>query len=103
MASSHPADTGATFAAGDKGDLALTWFRHLMWAGIIANIVIAAIAIARPTAVLAFLGLEPAQPLVWPRFAAFLILLSGFYVPAAIDQVRNRLAAVFAIVCRAGG
>jgi hypothetical protein len=75
-----------------------------MWAGIVANILVALISIARPADVLALLGLEPAQPLVWPRFAAFLlILLSIFYVPAAIDPVRNRFAAVFAVICRFGG
>ena len=45
-----------------------------------------------------------AQPLVWPRFAAFLlILLSIFYIPSALDPVRNRFAAIFAVVCRFGG
>jgi hypothetical protein len=42
--------------------------------------------------------------LVWPRFAAFLlILLSVFYVPSALDPVRNRFAAVLAVICRFSG
>ena len=54
--------------------------------------------------VLELLKLPPAEPLVWPRFAAFLlILLSGFYVPAALDPSRNVFAAIFAVVCRFGG
>jgi hypothetical protein len=75
-----------------------------MWAGIFANILVALISIVRPADVLAFLSLEPAQPLVWPRFAAFLlILLSIFYIPAAIDPQRNRFAAAFAVISRLGG
>lgn len=103
MASPRPADARATLV-GNEGAPTLSWFRRLMWAGIVANILVALISIAWPADVLAFLGLEPAQPLVWPRFAAFLlILLSIFYAPAAIDPARNRFAAVFAVVCRFGG
>lgn len=101
MASPRSADA---HAAVIQGEPALWWFRHLMWVGIVANIVIALISITWPADVLAFVSLEPAQPLVWPRFSAFLlILLSIFYVPAAIDPVRNRFAAVFAVICRFGG
>jgi hypothetical protein len=82
----------------------LTWFRRVMWLGIAANIVVAGISIALTPAVLGWLQLPPAQPLVWPRFAAFLlILLSVFYVPSALDPGRNRFAAVFAVICRFGG
>ena len=82
----------------------LTWFQRVMWLGIVANIVVAAISIAITPTVLDLLRLPPAQPLVWPRFAAFLlILLSIFYVPSALNPVRNRFAAVFAVICRFGG
>lgn len=101
MASPRSADAHAAIIQSEP---ALRWFQHLMWVGIVANIVIALISITWPANVLAFLGLEPAQPLVWPRFSAFLlILLSIFYVPAAIDPVRNRFAAVFAVISRFGG
>ena len=82
----------------------LTWFRRIMWLGIVANIVVAVISIVATATVLQWLQLPLAQPLVWPRFAAFLlILLSIFYIPSALDPVRNRFAAVFAVVCRFGG
>jgi hypothetical protein len=82
----------------------LTWFRRIMWLGIVANIVVAAISIAATPAVLDLLRLPLAQPLVWPRFAAFLlILLSIFYVPSALDPLRNKFAAIFAVICRFGG
>ena len=83
---------------------ALTWFRRAMWFGIVANIVVALISIAMSPAVLDLLGLPFAQPLVWPRFAAFLlILLSIFYVPAALDPAGNRFTSIFAVICRFGG
>jgi hypothetical protein len=82
----------------------LAWFRRVMALGILSNLVVAVLSIAATDQVLGLLKLPPAEPLVWPRFAAFLlILLSGFYVPAAIDPARNLFAAVFATICRFGG
>jgi hypothetical protein len=103
MASLRSTDAATALAEG-KGAPALSWYRRLVWAGIVANIVVALISIAWPAEVLGFLHLEPAQPLVWPRFAVFLlILLSIFYVPAAMDPLRNRFSAIFAVICRFGG
>lgn len=82
----------------------LLWFSRVVWAGIAANVLVALVSIAAPTAVLAFLKLPPAEPLVWPRFAAFLLLLlSGFYIPAAMDPRRNLFNSIFTVVCRFGG
>ena len=82
----------------------LLWFRRIMWLGIAANIVAAMASIAWTQGVLRLLGLPEAQPVVWPRFAAFLlILLSGFYVPSALDPVTHRFTAWFAVICRVGG
>lgn len=83
---------------------ALVWFQRVVWAGIIANVAVALVSIAYPEAVLRLLKLDPASPLIWPRFAAFLlILLSGFYLLAAIDPARHRFASIFAVVCRFAG
>jgi len=96
--------SATSFAHAYGGSRALSWFRWLVWAGVVANIVVAIIAIAAPAMVLDFLHLELAKPLVWPRFAAFLlILLSIFYIPAAIDPINNRFAAKFAIISRFAG
>src|SRR5215813_13928925 len=85
-------------------DGALRWFRRLVWAGIIANIVVGIVSIAYPTQVLELAKVDPATPLVWPRLSAMLImLLAGFYIPAAIDPCTHRFAAVFAVVCRFAG
>jgi mono/diheme cytochrome c family protein len=88
-----------------RGDnTALKWFRGLVWAGIIANLILAVVSISFPARVLEFLRLDPATPLLWPRFACFLlILLSIFYVPAARDPVKNRFAAIWTVACRFGG
>ena len=68
------------------GAKALVWFQRFVWLGIAANIVITLTAIFCTQWVIDLVGLEPAYPLAWPRFGAFgILLLSGFYVVAAID------------------
>jgi len=87
-----------------SGGAAATWFRALMWIGIAANVICALISIVWTEDVLNFLRLDMAQPLVWPRFGAFLlILLSIFYVPSAVDPLVHRYSAVVSIICRFGG
>jgi len=94
----------ASTGAGFRTEAPLRWFRYLMWAGIVANLVVASVSLVAPERLLVLLGLEPASPLVWPRFAAFLlILLSGFYVPGALDPLRNAYSAVGAVLTRFGG
>jgi hypothetical protein len=52
---------------------------------------------------LAWMGL-PAAPLVWVRFSSLLlILLSSFYVPAAIDSRRARTNAWLGTASRLAG
>src|SRR5947208_16634380 len=93
----------ATTAHSAEGG-ALQWFRRLVWLGIIANVVVGIVGVAAPAQVLAFLKLDPAAPVVWPRSAAFfLILLSCFYIPAAVAPCEHRCAAVVAVGCLPGG
>jgi mono/diheme cytochrome c family protein len=90
-----------TYAAEDP---ALLWFRRLVWAGIVANVIVGVVSIAYTPQVLELAKVDPATPLVWPRLSAMLImLLAGFYIPAAIDPCAHRFAAVFAVVCRFAG
>ena len=94
----------ATTTAHSTEDGALRWFRRLMWAGIIANVVVGIASIAYTPQVLALAKVDPATPLVWPRLSAMLVmLLAGFYIPAAIDPCAHRFSAVFAVVCRFAG
>src|SRR5499433_2090485 len=94
----------ATTTAHSTEDGALRWFRRLMWAGIIANLVVGVVSIAYTAQVLALAKVDPATPLVWPRLSAMLVmLLGGFYVPAAIDPCAHRYAAVLTVLCRFAG
>jgi hypothetical protein len=80
------------------------WFRRLVWAGIIGNFILGTIGIASPGTIIDLLDLEPPSPLVWPRFAAFLlILLSLFYVAGARDPVGTAYAAWMTVLARFGG
>jgi len=86
------------------GNPKLLWFKRVMWLGIASNFVVGLFSIAQPQAVLDLLGLPPAQPLIWPRFAAFLLMLmSILYMPSAIDPIRHRLTAWAAVGARFGG
>jgi hypothetical protein len=81
----------------------IRWFKRLVWAGIVANIAVAVVTMAMPDQVSALLKLEQAVPRLWPRFAAFLlILLSLFYVAAARDPVRNAYSSLMAVIARLG-
>src|SRR5262249_31785786 len=95
----------ATTTAPPIEDSALRWFQRLVWAGIIANVVVGIVSIAYPVQVLELAKVDPATPLVWPRLSAMLIMLlpAGFYFPAALVLEANRFAAVFAVVCRFAG
>jgi hypothetical protein len=80
------------------------WFSRLMWLGIAANVALALVSIIWTERVLGFLGLELANPIVWPRFGAFLlILLSIYYIPSAINPLIYRYSAAVSILCRFGG
>src|SRR6516162_2995780 len=94
----------ATTTAHSTEDGALRWFRRLMWAGIVGNVVVGIVSIACTPQVLALAKVDPATPLVWPRLSAMLVmLLAGFYIPVAIDHCASRFSAVFAVVCRFAG
>src|SRR6476660_2022584 len=86
------------------GAKALLWFQRFVWLGIAANIVLTLTAMFCTEWVIKLVGLEPAFPLAWPRFGAFgILLLSGFYVVAAMDPCRSRWATLFTVLCRFGG
>ena len=84
--------------------MAGTWFQRVMWLGIAANAALALPTLLAPTGMMELSNLPPATPLVWPRFAALLLLLlSVLYIPAAIDYVRYRATAWSAIGARLAG
>jgi hypothetical protein len=83
---------------------AAVWFGRVVWLGILANFALAIPALFVPERVIAMANLPPAMPLLWPRFAAWLlILLSLFYMPGAIDPYKYRVTAWLSIVSRLAG
>jgi hypothetical protein len=80
------------------------WFKRILWLGIVANLALAIPTLLAPERLMALSGFPPASPLLWPRFAALLlILLSLFYMPAGIDVDRYRPVAWLAVASRLAG
>jgi len=81
-----------------------TWFKRVLWLGVIANLGLAVPTLVAPAQMMALSNFPPATPLVWPRFAALLlILLSVFYMPAGLDPNRYRVVAWIAVMARLAG
>ncbi len=81
-----------------------TWFQRVTWAGIFANVALAIPTLLWPERMLELSRLPVPAPVIWVRFAALLlILLSLFYVPAALDMRRARANASLAVVGRLAG
>ena len=80
------------------------WFCRVMWLGILANLALAIPTLLAPATMLRLTGLPLTDPLMWTRFAALLlVLLSLFYVPAAVDPDRYRATAWTAVASRFAG
>jgi hypothetical protein len=80
------------------------WFKRVMWLGVFANLALALPTIAAPDMMIQMIGFPTATPVMWPRFAGLLlVILSVFYMPAAVDPDRYRVNAWFAIGSRAAG
>jgi len=80
------------------------WFGRMMWVGILANLALAIPTLLLPGRMMAWIDLPLATPIMWPRFAALLlILLSVFYMPAAVDPDRYRTTAWTAVFSRLAG
>ena len=75
-----------------------------MWVGIVANLALAVPTLLFPERMLEWTNLPLATPIMWARFAALLlILLSVFYMPAAVDPDRYRATAWMAVGSRLAG
>ena len=83
---------------------AAVWFGRVVWLGILANLGAAIPTLLVPDRLIAMLNLPAATPLVWPRFAAWLlILLSLFYMPGAMDLDKYRVTAKLSVFSRLAG
>jgi hypothetical protein len=79
-------------------------FQITVWIGVLVNFACGLTALFAPNWFLRTLGFETADPNVWPRFAAWLLmLLSLFYVPGANDLVRYRANAALSVFARFAG
>jgi hypothetical protein len=80
------------------------WFGRVVWLGIVANLALAVPTVVAPDRMLALTGLPQATPLLWTRFAAWLlILLSMLYIPGARDPLGYRMPAVLSVTSRLAG
>ena len=76
----------------------------MVWLGVLANFALALPALFLPDEMLAMMSLPSASPGMWPSFAALLlILLSLFYIPAAISPLKYRPVAWLAVMARLAG
>jgi len=83
---------------------AARWFSRVVWLGIAANLALAVPTLIMPARLLEMSNLPVTNPLLWTQFSALLlILLSAFYVPAALDPLRYRLVAWLSVFARLAG
>jgi hypothetical protein len=79
-------------------------FSWVVYAGIVVNLLLAIPGIFAPDSVTNFFQLEPARPDIWARFSGWLLmLLSLFYIPAALDPPRYLTNARLAVLARFAG
>lgn len=80
------------------------WFGRVVWVGVVINIVLSIPALLFPEWLLRLFNLDLATPDVWVRFSAnLLILLSLFYIPAAINLYNYPANAWLAVISRLAG
>lgn len=80
------------------------WFGRVVWLGIVANCLLAIPTLLMPGPVMQIFGLPQAAPLMWPSFAALLLLLlSAFYVPAALRPLKYLPVSWLAVAARLAG
>jgi hypothetical protein len=106
----HATWLGRKVALGPSPYPFASWFGRVVWVGAALNVLLALAALFATAAFIEYAvgpyeQVTPANdPLVWPRFAALLlILLSLFYLPAAIDPRRYRASAWLAVLARFAG
>ena len=78
-----------------------TWFGRVVWLGILANFSFAVLAFLKPNDLLAFLQLGSVESTVWLfNYSVLLVMLSCFYIPAALDPFRYLVSAWLLVAAR---
>ncbi|MEM9265696.1 MAG: hypothetical protein AAGA46_09245 [Cyanobacteria bacterium P01_F01_bin.13] len=81
-----------------------TWFKRIVLLGVVVNLVLAIPTLVVPETMLTLFNLPLVEPVIWVQFSAnLLILLSLFYIPAALDPFRYQASAWLAIFSRVAG
>ncbi|MCG8421924.1 MAG: hypothetical protein MJE77_28720 [Proteobacteria bacterium] len=77
------------------------WFSRLAWLGILVNLPFGILGLFAPDVLTALANLESVPPTFWTRDAGlFLIMISLFYVPGALDPFRYRVNAWLLVIGR---
>ena len=80
------------------------WFRRIVLLGVVVNLALSIPTLLVPEKMLALFSLPLVEPVIWVQFSAnLLILLSLFYIPAAIDPFRYQTSAWLAVFSRVAG
>jgi hypothetical protein len=80
------------------------WFGRVVWLGIFANLLIAIPSLILPGEALVASGFPSAYPLLWVTVSGlFLILLSLFYIPVALQPLRYPPVSWLAVLARLVG
>jgi hypothetical protein len=80
------------------------WFGRVVWIGIVANLALAVPTLFAPERMMVLSGVPIATPTTWAQLSALLlILLSAFYMPAAINPDRYRVVAWITVISRLAG
>lgn len=93
-----------TTGAMESSNKYTVWFGRIVWLGILANFALALPVLFMPEQMLALFSLPTASPIMWPSFAALLlILLSLFYVPAALKPLYYPVVSWLTVIARLAG
>ncbi len=77
------------------------WFCWLVWIGIAVNLPFGFLGLFAPNTLTSIFGLPQPASTVWVRDAGlFLIFISLFYIPAALDPFRYQFNAYLLVISR---
>jgi len=80
------------------------YFRWVVLVGVLVNLSLGIPGIFLPAQLVALFGAPPPSHPIWASFASLLlVLLSLFYIPAALNPFRHRAAAYLTVAARFGG
>ena len=98
------ASTSIESAAASATPSSQTWFKRVMWLGILANLAVGLLLICWPAWTLAIFHLAEPFPTIWARHSGLILIsMTLFYLPAALCPLGFLYNAIMAIVARIMG